>query len=108
MGLGGRRWQSRIGGRLPDRARPKTSKAAWRHPYPGCGGGSGGQLTTAGGLLFAGDAGGNFVALDAKTGKPLWHAGLGSSSTAPQTYPVDGRQQVLVAVGDTLYVFTLY
>ena len=87
---------------------PKTGKAAWRHPYPGGGGGSGGLLTTAGGLLFAGDAGGNFVARDAKTGKPLWHARIGSSSNAPQTYTIDGRQQVLVAVGDTLYAFTLY
>jgi alcohol dehydrogenase (cytochrome c) len=88
---------------------PKTGKAAWRMPYPGLGGGgSGGLLTTAGGLLFAGDAGGNFVARDAKTGKPLWHARIGGPSNAPQTYTVDGRQQVLVAVNDMLYVFALY
>ena len=68
---------------------------------------SGGLLTTAGGLLFGGDAGGNFVARDAKTGKPLWHARIGRHSNAPQTYAVDGRQHVLVAVNDTLYAFAL-
>ena len=29
-------------------------------------------------------------------------------SNAPETYLVDGRQHVLIAVGDTLYAFTLY
>jgi alcohol dehydrogenase (cytochrome c) len=64
-------------------------------------------LTTAGKLVFAGDAGGNFVAHDAVTGKPLWHARIGNVSNAPQTYMLDGRQYVLVAVGDTLYSFML-
>ena len=89
---------------------PKTGKVAWRYPYPGVngGGGSGGLLTTAGGLLFGGDAGGNFVARDSKTGKPLWHARIGGTSNAPQTFAVDGHQYVLVAVNDTLYAFALY
>jgi alcohol dehydrogenase (cytochrome c) len=89
---------------------PVTGKVAWRYPYPGVtgAGGSGGLLTTAGGLLFGGDAAGNFVARDATSGKPLWHARIGSPSNAPQTYAVDGRQYVLVAVGDTLYTFALY
>jgi alcohol dehydrogenase (cytochrome c) len=89
---------------------PKTGNIAWRYPYPGVtgGGGSGGLLTTAGRLIFAGDAGGNFVARDAATGKPLWHARIGGPSAAPETYSVDGRQHVLVAVGDTLYSFGLY
>jgi alcohol dehydrogenase (cytochrome c) len=89
---------------------PKTGKVAWRYPYPGVtgGGGAGGLLTTAGGLIFGGDAGGNFVGRDAKTGKPLWHARIGGTSNAPQTYSVDGRQYVLVAVNDALYAFALY
>jgi alcohol dehydrogenase (cytochrome c) len=88
----------------------KTGKAVWRHEYPGVNGegGSGGILATAGGLVFAGDGGGNLVAFDAKTGKPLWHSHIGSASNAPQTYMVDGKQYVLVAVGDTLYAFALY
>ena len=48
-------------------------------------------------------AAGNFVAHDAVTGKPLWHARIGNVSNAPQTYMLDGRQYVIVAVGDTLY-----
>ena len=88
----------------------KTGKAAWRHEFPGVNGagGSGGILATAGKLLFTGDGGGNFVAFDATNGTPLWHSRIGSPSNAPQTYSVDGKQYVLVAVGDTLYAFCLY
>ncbi len=88
----------------------RTGKAAWRREYPGVNGagGSGGLLATAGKLLFSGDGGGNLVAFDATNGTPLWHSRIGSISNAPQTYAVDGRQHVLVAVGDTLYAFALY
>jgi alcohol dehydrogenase (cytochrome c) len=89
---------------------PKTGKIAWRHEYPGTGGGGGGAglLATAGKLLFAGDKGGNLVAHDPANGKPLWHTRIGNISNAPQTYMVDGHQYVIVAVGDTLYTYTLY
>jgi alcohol dehydrogenase (cytochrome c) len=88
----------------------KTGKAAWRHVYPGVtgAGGSGGLLATAGQLVFGGDGGGNLVAFDATNGTPLWHSRIGSPSNAPQTYTVNGRQHVLVAVGDMLYSFALY
>jgi alcohol dehydrogenase (cytochrome c) len=50
-------------------------------------GGAVGLLSTAGGLLFGNDGGGNFVAYDAATGKPLWHAGLGTNtSNGPETF----------------------
>jgi alcohol dehydrogenase (cytochrome c) len=65
-------------------------------------------LATAGDVVFTGDAGGNFVAFDATTGKPLWHSRIGTITNAPQTYMLDGRQYVLVAVGDTLYAFVMY
>ena len=89
---------------------PKTGKIAWREQYPGAGegGGGGGLLATAGRLVFGGDAGGNIVAWDAGTGKPLWHSHIGSISNAPITYLLDGRQYILVAAGDTLYAFSLY
>jgi alcohol dehydrogenase (cytochrome c) len=110
MGLGGK-LESRVGsaGSYLTAIDYKTGKAAWRHRYPGFGGGGGGGglLSTAGKLVFAGDAGGNFVAHDAVTGKPLWHARIGNVSNAPQTYMLDGKQYVLVAVGDTLYSFKL-
>jgi alcohol dehydrogenase (cytochrome c) len=88
----------------------KTGKIVWRHQYPSVngGGGTAGLLTTAGKLLFAGDAGGNFVAFDPANGKPLWHSHIGNTSNAPETYAIDGRQYVLVATGDTLWAFTLY
>jgi alcohol dehydrogenase (cytochrome c) len=73
----------------------------------GAGGASNGLLTTAGRLLFAADAGGNFVARDPANGRPLWHARIGNVSNAPETYMLDGRQYVLVAAGDSLYAFTI-
>ena len=88
----------------------RTGKVAWRHPFPGVAGtgGSGGVLATAADLVFTGDAGGNFVAFDATNGTPLWHSRIGSITNAPQTYLLDGRQHVLVAVGDTVYAFAIY
>jgi alcohol dehydrogenase (cytochrome c) len=85
---------------------PKNGKVAWRHKFYG--GGAGGILTTAGGILFSGDGSGNFAAFDARNGNPLWHTPIGNISNAPQTYLLDGRQHVLVAVGDTLYDFLMY
>jgi alcohol dehydrogenase (cytochrome c) len=83
----------------------KTGRVTWRHAFPG--GGSGGLLATAGGLIFAGDGSGNFTAVNAGSGAPLWHSRIGNPSNAPQTHLVDGRQHVLVAVGDALYDFVL-
>jgi alcohol dehydrogenase (cytochrome c) len=109
MGLGGN-LQTHVGsgGRFLTALDYKTGKAAWRHEYPGGGWGGGGMLTTAGKLVFAGDSGGNIVAHDAVTGKPLWHSHIGNVTNPAQTYMLDGRQYVLVATGDTLYAFTLY
>jgi alcohol dehydrogenase (cytochrome c) len=87
----------------------KTGKVAWKHRYPGTGGNIGnGMLTTAGKLLFAGDAGGNLVAYDPANGRILWHSHVGQVSNAPETYMLDGHQYILVAAGDALYAFTLY
>jgi alcohol dehydrogenase (cytochrome c) len=85
---------------------PLTGEAAWRHEWPG--GGGGGLLVTAGNVLFSGDGSGNFVAVDATNGTPLWHSRIGDPSNAPQTYMVDGRQHVLVASEGRLYAFMLY
>jgi alcohol dehydrogenase (cytochrome c) len=110
MGLGGKEEQSvgSTGGYLTA-IDYKTGKIAWRHKYPGTGGGgSNGLLTTAGKLLFGGDLGGNIVAYDPADGKILWHSHLGQVSNAPETYMLDGRQYLLVAAGDALYSFKLY
>jgi len=91
----------------------KTGKVRWSRPLArtptGSSGGAMGLLSTAGGLLFGNDGGGNFVAYDPLTGKPLWHAGLGTNtSNGPETFMLDGRQFVVVGAGDTLYAFALH
>jgi alcohol dehydrogenase (cytochrome c) len=90
----------------------KTGKVKWSRPFAmgpgGTQGGAVGLLSTAGGLLFGNDGGGNFVAYDAATGKPLWHAGLGTNtSNGPETFLLDGRQYIVVGAGDSLYAFAL-
>jgi alcohol dehydrogenase (cytochrome c) len=90
----------------------RTGKVVWSRPLAltatGSGGGPMGLLSTAGKLLFGNDGGGNFVAYDAATGKPLWHAGLGTNtSNGPQSFLLDGRQYVTVGAGDQLFAFTL-
>ncbi|MCM3879253.1 MAG: acido-empty-quinoprotein group A [Vicinamibacterales bacterium] len=109
MGLGGK-IRTEIGSapRFLTALDPATAKVVWRRPYANSSGGASGLLTTAGGLLFGGDGSDNFVAHDARTGKPLWHTRIGAVSNAPQTYLVDGRQYVLVATGDALWAFSLY
>ena len=90
----------------------RTGKVRWSRPLAmtatGSTGGAMGLLSTAGGLLFGNDGGGNFVAYDPLTGKPLWHAGLGvNTSNGPETFLLDGRQYVVVGAGDSLYAFAL-
>jgi plastocyanin len=59
-----------------------------------------GALSTAGGLVFKGQADGNLVALDAKTGNELWRfqTGLGISAP-PMTWSDGTNQYITVAVG---------
>jgi alcohol dehydrogenase (cytochrome c) len=85
----------------------RTGKAVWKHQYPG-GGSNAGMLATAGRVVFTGDGSSNFVAFDATNGKILWHTRIGGITNAPQTYMIDGKQHILVAVNDALYAFTLY
>jgi alcohol dehydrogenase (cytochrome c) len=58
--------------------------------------------------VFSGSNEGNFFALDATTGKPLWQFQTGGGIRAsPITFLVDGVQHVAVASGNALYVFKL-
>ena len=109
MGLGGRQAveASATAATTSPRSIRRPAKIAWRHKLPG-GGGPTGMLTTAGGLLFAGDGAAISSRSIAANGKPLWHSRIGNVSNAPQTYMLDGKQYVLAAAGDALFAFALY
>ena len=65
-------------------------------------------LSTAGGLVFSGTDEGNFLALDAGAGKPLWDFQTGGSiSSNPISFTTDGHQYVAIAADRVLYVFGL-
>jgi alcohol dehydrogenase (cytochrome c) len=86
----------------------KTGAIAWELPQTGPANSWGGTLTTAGGLVFFGEDGGAFTAVDAFSGNPLWHF---QTSTvwkgSPMTYVFDGKQHVAVASGSTIIAFAL-
>jgi glucose dehydrogenase len=46
-----------------------------------------GTVSTAGGVVFTGDDDGNLVALDARTGKDLWHFSTGWAASAIWAHP---------------------
>ena len=67
-----------------------------------------GVLSTAGGLVFYGETGGSFAAVEAKTGKSLWHFDTGAQwKASPMTYTMDGKQYVAIAAGSTILCFGL-
>src|SRR6202167_3055147 len=75
-----------------------TGKVKWsvKTPQPMIGG----ALATAGGLVFAGEANGEFKAYDARSGSILWSFSAGAGVDAPpSTYEVDGKQYVVVGAG---------
>tara|TARA_B100001123_G_scaffold88413_1_gene101629 strand:+ start:783 stop:2414 length:1632 start_codon:yes stop_codon:yes gene_type:complete len=67
-----------------------------------------GVLATAGDLVFSGGVDGYFYALDAVSGRELWHIQLGSRvHSAPMSFAVDGQQYITVAAGNVVYTFGL-
>jgi len=86
----------------------QTGKIAWEYPQIARERGLSGVLATAGGLVFFGDDSGAFAAVDAKTGKPLWHFHTNEPwHASPMTYAVDGKQYVAVASGPNIIAFAL-
>jgi alcohol dehydrogenase (cytochrome c) len=60
-------------------------------------------LSTAGGLIFGGDANGRFRAFDQQTGKVLWEVNLGSPiSGYPVSFAVANKQYIAVSTGSSL------
>jgi PQQ-dependent dehydrogenase (methanol/ethanol family) len=75
-----------------------TGKTVWEipDPYPNWSG----TMVTDGGLMFYGSLGGDFRAVDRKSGKILWSRKLGSGIIGnPITYKVGGKQYVGVYSG---------
>jgi alcohol dehydrogenase (cytochrome c) len=86
----------------------ETESFAWKYPQVGSGHSAGGTLTTAGGLVFFGDNAGSFEAVDAQSGKPLWHFNTGQEfSASPMTHAVAGKQYVAIAAGSDVFSFAL-
>ena len=85
---------------------PRTGEVRWEYkefsaPWAG-------NLSTAGHLVFTGDLDGYLIALDADTGKHLWHIQTGAAIyAAPITYQLDGKQYIAIASGSTLLTFAL-
>jgi PQQ-dependent dehydrogenase (methanol/ethanol family) len=67
-----------------------------------------GVLSTGGGIVFAGTADGDLIALDSKSGRPLWHFQTGGEvASSPMSYSVGGKQFVAISAGNVLYSFAL-
>jgi alcohol dehydrogenase (cytochrome c) len=85
---------------------PKTGTIKWE--FREFSGAWAGVFSTAGGLVFSGDGQGNFIALDADTGKDLWHVGLGADvHSAAISYAVGSRQFITIPAGGAIFTFAL-
>jgi quinohemoprotein ethanol dehydrogenase len=76
---------------------PLARKEKWRDPLPSAW--PAGTLTTKGGLVFEGDARGEFIAYDAADGRQLWSFDAERGIVAPPiSYSVNGIQYISVLV----------
>jgi alcohol dehydrogenase (cytochrome c) len=83
-------------------------KVAWSYPQIGQGNSWGGTLTTAGGLVFFGDDSESFEAVEARTGRVLWHFNTGQVIRgSPMSYAVSSVQYVAIAAGSDIFCFSL-
>jgi PQQ-dependent dehydrogenase (methanol/ethanol family) len=88
---------------------PRTGAKRWEYPMTGHGDSWAGTVSTAGGLVFFGDDDGQLVAVDASTGRHLWHYYLGQNLTAsPITFMADGRQYVTIVAATDVFTFALF
>ena len=86
--------------------RPASGEIQWEYKIFSAP--SAGVLSTAGDLLFAGTNEGDFLALDAGTGKSLWRFQAGAAvQSNPMSYLSEGKQHVAISAGNALFVFTV-
>ena len=68
----------------------------------------GGRDVDGRGLVFGGTNEGNIFALDAETGGLLWEFQAGGTvRTNPMSYALDGKQYIVTAAGNGVFVFGL-
>lgn len=85
----------------------QTGKTVWEYNQT-AGVTNSGTLSTNGGLVFIGEDSGMFTALNARTGKPVWHWPTNESFRAsPMTYMVGGKQYVSIAAPAGFLTFGL-
>ena len=88
---------------------PLTGEKRWDYLMTGHGDSWAGTVSTAAGLVFFGDDDSQLVALDAATGRHLWHYFLGQTITAsPITFMADGKQYVTIAAATDVFTFALF
>jgi alcohol dehydrogenase (cytochrome c) len=86
----------------------QTGKTVWEYAQTGRVQTYSGVLSTAGGLVFFGEDSGAFAALDAATGRPLWHFQANQNwKASPMTFMVGGKQYVAIASGMGFWAFAL-
>lgn len=86
---------------------PRTGEIRWEYRIGELN--QAGVLSTASGLVFAGNIEGDFAAFNSDSGERLWNYYTGSAihGTAAMTYLLDGRQYVLIPSGVVLHAFAL-
>jgi alcohol dehydrogenase (cytochrome c) len=86
---------------------PRTGEVRWEYRIGDLN--QAGVLSTASGLVFAGNIEGDFAAFDSESGERLWSYYMGSPihGTAAMTYELDGEQYVLIPSGVVLHAFAL-
>ena len=90
----------------------RTSRVVWKHEMPAEYLGTSGPLTTAGGLMFRGSAGGQVEAHNARTGERAWTfrtspVGVRVRPGPASTFELDGTQFIAIAMGPELWAFML-
>ena len=87
----------------------ETGKVGWQIVLPGpVQSNYSGVLSTSGGLLFFGESSGGFAAVDARTGRYLWHFETNRPIKAsPMTYAIAGKQYIAIASGANILSFAL-
>ena len=86
---------------------PVAQREVWRSERRGAW--NGGTLATGGGLVFQGTGDGQFLAMDARTGKTVWSADNQAATLAgPISYEIGGEQYIAVVGGHGGSFFLVY